>query len=108
MKNLIKMLNYKNDQLLLNKESVNELIRSGSNKLIFLDNKKQILNLYSAFVKKNDFIKKDKINQPLQKTVYVKITEDLTDIINKRFSNKKVLIKLIESYIDRRSNLRNL
>ncbi len=97
------MLNYKNDPLLLDKETVNDLIRKGKENLIFLDKEKGILNLYSAFVKKNDFIKRDKLSQPLQKTVYVKISQKLTNEINKKFPDKKQLKKLIEQYTGRRS-----
>lgn len=99
------MLNYKNDSLLLDKETANDLIKKRKEDLIFLDKEKKILNLYSAFVKKTDFIKKDKLNQPFQKTVYVKISKELTEKINKKFSNKKQLKKLMENYIDRRSNV---
>ncbi|MBW2990825.1 hypothetical protein KY348_03905, partial [Candidatus Woesearchaeota archaeon] len=96
------MLNYKNDSLLLNKETANDLIRNKNSHLIFLDEEKKILNLFSAFVKKDDFIKKDKICQPLQKTVYVKISQKLLNIIKNRFKDGKEVIKLLERYTNRR------
>lgn len=85
------MLNYKNDSLLLEK-------------LIFLNKEKQILNFFSALIKKEDFIKKDKISQPLQRTAYVKITSKLIKQIRKKYMNKEI-IKITEGYIVRRSNL---
>lgn len=100
------MLNYKNDPLLLGKETANDLIRNKKSYLVFLDKEKEILNLFSAFVKKDDFVKKDKRNQILQKTVYVKINKNLTKAINRRFSNKKKLIGLLETYLDKRCNLK--
>ncbi|MBU1112107.1 MAG: hypothetical protein KJ896_04980, partial [Nanoarchaeota archaeon] len=96
------MLNYKNDPLLLNQETVNDLISDNKN-FIFLDNEKKILNLYSAFVKKSDFIRKEKICQPLQKTVYVKVSDKLKLILQEKSSNNKEMKKLIENYIGKRS-----
>lgn len=97
------MLNYKNDPLILDKETVNDIIRNKKDNLIFLDKEKQILNLYSAFVKSGDFTKRDKKIQPLQRTIYVKVSEKLFDIINKRISNKKELMKALSYYTDRRT-----
>lgn len=101
------MLNYKNDQWLLRKEiTINDLIKNNQENIIFLNRKEKILNLFLAFVKKEDFIKQDKINQPLQKTVYVKISEKLTNILDKYFSDKQEIINLLENYSCRRSNLK--
>jgi len=96
------MLNYKNDSLLLNKETANDLIRNKNTDFIFIDKEKKILNLFSAFVKKDDFIKKDELCQPLQKTIYVKITQKLLNKIKNRFKDKKEIIIILEKYTDRR------
>lgn len=101
------MLNYKNDSLLSNKETVNDLIRDKKENLIFLDKDRKILNLFSAFIKKEDFIKKGKKNQILQKTVYVKLTNNLTEILKGKFSDKRDLMKLLEGYIGKRSISKN-
>jgi proteasome assembly chaperone (PAC2) family protein len=97
------MLTYKNDPLLLGTETVNDLIKDKKQGFLFLDEKKKILNLYSAFIKKSDFIKKDKIVQPLQKTVYVKISSSLGEILLAKFQNLLELKKKIEAYMQRRS-----
>jgi hypothetical protein len=101
---MIKMLNYKNDSLLLNKETVNDLIRKKNDHLIFLDENKLFLNLYSALVKKTDFTDVNKIVQPLQKTIYVKVNDNLAKIILSKCKNKKECKKLIEAYTGKRSN----
>lgn len=98
------MLNFKNDPLLLEKETINALIRNKNNQFIFLEEENHFLNLFSAFVKKDDFVKKDKITQPLQKTAYGKISLNLTNEIKQRFSDKEI-IHLFEEYFGRRSNL---
>ena len=59
------MLNYENDPLLLENQTANFLISKKKDDLLFLDKNKGILNIFSAFVKMNDFVKKDKIVQPL-------------------------------------------
>ncbi|MFC1690725.1 LAGLIDADG family homing endonuclease [Nanoarchaeota archaeon] len=100
------MLNYKNDSLLLNKETANDLIRDKRTNLIFLDKDMKLLNLFSAFVKKDDFIKTDKIVQPLQKTVYVKVSKNMVKRIDEKYSNRIDLIKRLETYIDRRTSIK--
>jgi len=99
------MLNYKNDELLLGRETANDLIRYKKEHLLFLDEDKKTLNLFSAFVKKEDFVKRDKINQPLQKTAYVKVNDNLARILRQRCSDKKELNKRLELYMQRRSNI---
>lgn len=93
------MLTYKNDPLLLGKETANELIERGKTDLIFLDRDREILNLYSALVKKDDFVKKDKIVQPLQKTIYIKISQRWMQILNNRYTNKKGILKKFKKVI---------
>lgn len=96
------MLNYKNDPLLLGKETANDLIAEKRENVIFLDKENKMLNLFSAFVKRDDFVKKDKLCQPLQKTVYVKVSKKLAGNINTRFDDKKEIIMLLEKYTERR------
>jgi hypothetical protein len=98
------MLTYKNDPLLLEGETANDLIESGKTDTIFLDKSIGILNLFSAFVKKSDFIKKDKRVQPLQTTVYVKVSKKLIDILQSKYSTKEIK-NILESYTCRRSSV---
>lgn len=100
------MLNYKNDPLLLDKDTANTLIRKGLHSLIFLNQENHSLNLLSAFIKKEDFIKKDKISQPLQKTAYAKISLNAVKRIQDKFSEKQIIV-IFEEYIQKRSNLNN-
>ncbi len=101
---MIKMLNYQNDSWLFEQETANDLITKGKTNLLFLNPEKQVLNLFSAFVKRSDFLKLEKINQPLQKTVYVKMPFTISKIISERSKDKKTLKITIEKYIRRRSN----
>ena len=95
------MLTYKNDPLLFDGETANELIRGRKTNMILLD--KRALNLYSAFTKKSDFIEKGKMVQPLQKTAYAKISNRLLEQIKNKY-DKRELIKRIESYTCKRTN----
>ena len=98
------MLNYKHDALLLDKETANDLIEKRKENLIFLDKEKKILNLYSAFVKKSDFVDSDKVAQPLQRTVYVKVNKDIAEIIKHKHQNKTEFKRLLETYTGKRGN----
>ena len=98
------MLNYENDPLLLENQTANFLISKKKDDLLFLDKNKGILNIFSAFVKMNDFVKKDKIVQPLQTTLYAKISKDLADELNKRCNSTKQVRGLISNYTKKRTN----
>lgn len=63
------MLTYRNDPLVLEKETANDLIRDGKLRLLFLDKNREILNLYSALVKSRDFLTKG-ANQSFRRSVY--------------------------------------
>lgn len=101
---MMKMLHYKNDPWLLDGETANDLILAGKHNFVFIVQKSRVLNFFSAFVKKSDFLKQDKINQPLQKTIYTKVSPVLRQILSERCSDKKALKATIERYIKRRSN----
>ncbi len=101
------MLDYKNDPLLLDKKTFNDLIGEKNENILFLDKESKILNLFSAFVKKSDFIKDHKLNQPLQKTVYVKVSKELIRILRNRCNKTNDIQKLIETYTKRRTNCRD-
>jgi hypothetical protein len=96
------MLNYLNDPLLV-EENTNDLIKQNRGSLIFL-NESKTLNLFSAFVKKSDFEHKEKITQPLQKTVYLKVNKEIAKQLRKRALEVEGVKKLIESYTTQRSN----
>jgi len=59
-------LSFDNDPLVLDSATANNLIKNGEEKLLFLDEEKQALNLYSAFVKQSDF----KTKQSLQRSIF--------------------------------------
>ncbi len=99
---MIKMLHYQNDSWLLDRETANDLITAGRNNFLFLDQEKKILNLFSAFVKRSDFVGTGKI-QPLQRTVYVKVSQNVANILQSRYTFKEIL-KLLESYTGKRTN----
>ena len=86
------MLTYENDPL-LNKYS-GSFVLNGN-----------VLNLYSAFVKKEDFIKKGKKIQPLQKSTYVKVNKEIIDKIKNRYTFEETS-KLIEYYTGLRNNIK--
>jgi len=102
----MKRLTFENDPLLLERETLKDLIKNKQYPFLFLNKRDKVLNLFSAFVKKRDFIKTNKINQPFQKTVYVKVTKKLGNLINKKFYNKKKLQCSLEFYICRRTDLK--
>lgn len=50
----VRMLNYKNDSMLLDGETANDLIENGRGRNLFVHD--NFLNLFTAFVKKEDFV----------------------------------------------------
>ncbi len=99
------MLKYTTDPLILEKETINELIDKKNGELLFLDEQNKILNLFSAFVKKEDFENKEKLVQPLQKAIYGKVSDNLLKQIKQRCSSEDALIKQLEVYTGKRSNI---
>src|SRR3989344_8726792 len=97
------MLTYKNDPLLI-EETANDLIKNNRKDLIFLDKNKKTLNLYSAFIRKKDFIKQKSKNQIFQKAIYA-TGDKLAIKIKGLIKNKKQLIKDLENYACQKNRL---
>lgn len=111
------MLNYKTDPLLFDKAKnpKNYLtVKDIKSKLIFLN--KNILNLYSAFIKKNDFKKyKNKKYYILRRLPYLKGKEStklFLKLVNQKYNKNNNYIKIREEIanycqIKNRINLKN-
>ncbi len=97
------MLEYTNDPWILGKETIDGLIEK--EEVIFLDKQTKILNLFSAFVKREDFENKEKIVQPLQKAIYGKLSDGLLAQIKIKCSSEDTLVKKLEKYTGKRSNI---
>lgn len=98
------MLTHKNDPLVLNGETANELIESKKQNLLFLGKGKQI-NWYSALVKQLDFVKTGQRNQILQKTVYAG-GKELTAKVNAFIENQKLSLKEAHACLEKYSGVR--